>query len=158
MIISENFYSYLLILILIISFTINPYLKKKASNKVSSTEFMLIYHIIGSILIFVFIGFQIYNKQCDIRCFNKLTKQDYIFTILASITGVVGALLLLYLIKKEDVSFILPNVQGLVIGLSALVGYFIFKEKMDKLKISGIILIIVGVGIINYSKLKYKNV
>lgn len=158
MIISGNFYTYLLVLLLIISFTLNPYLKKKASNKVKPTEFMIIYHIISSILIFGFFGYQIFKKQCDITCFKKLNKKDYGFTIVASITGVAGAILLLYLIKKDDVSFILPNVQGLVIALSALIGYFVFNENMNKLKIFGIMLIIFGVAIINYSKLKYKNI
>ena len=157
MIVSGNFYTYILILLLIISFTLNPYFKKNASYKVSSNEFLIIYHFIASFLILCYIGYLIYYNKCSLKCFNKLNKRDYMWTFLACVTGVIGTLLLIHLIKQEEVSFIMPNIQGLVIALSASVGYFIFKESMDRFKLGGIVLIIIGVVSINYSKLKLKN-
>ena len=157
MIVSLNFYTYLLIFLLIISFTLNPYFKKSASHKVSTNEFLIIYHFIASFLVLCYIGYLIYTKKCSMKCFNKLNPTDYFWTFLACLTGVLGTLLLIHLIKQEEVSFIMPNVQALVIALSASVGYFIFKESMDKFKFGGIVLIIIGVVSINYSKLKLKN-
>ena len=157
MIISNNMYSYVLILLVVVSFTLNPYFKKSASKNVSSTEFLIVYHFIASAIILVYIGYQIYTKQCSIYCFKKLNKTDYFWTLMACITGVSGALLLMHLIKLEDVSFIIPNIQGIVITLSALIGVFIFNESINKSKICGIILVIMGVFIINYSRIKVKN-
>jgi uncharacterized membrane protein len=158
MIISNNMYSYILILLVVLSFTLNPYFKKSASKNVSSTEFLIVYHFIASAIILVYIGYQIYTKKCSIYCFKKLNKTDYFWTIMACLTGVSGALILMHLIKIEDVSFIIPNIQGIVIALSTLIGVCIFNESMDKLKICGILLVIMGVFVINYSRIKVKNI
>jgi len=155
MIITNNIYSYILICLLILSFTLNPILKKTASKNVNSNEFLIIYHFIASAMILVYIGYQIYNEKCSIYCFKKLNKNDYIYTVLACITGIAGSLLLLHLIKIEEISYIMPNVQGIVIAIGAILGYYMYNETMDKYKIGGVVCIIVGVIAINYSKLKY---
>ena len=83
-----------------------------------------------------------------------MTKKDLFWTIMAVITGMVGSILLLFLIKKDEVSYIIPNIQGIVILLGSLIGYFIFKEKIDIYRIIGIILIFFGIISINYGKLR----
>ena len=109
-------------------------------------------------MILLYIGYQIYTEKCSIYCFKKLNKNDYIYTLLACVTGISGSLLLLHLIKIDEISYILPNVQGIVIALGAIIGYYVYNEKMDKYKIGGIFCIIAGVIAINYSKLTYKKI
>lgn len=157
MVLTEKFDSYILIVLLVISFTLNPFLKKMASKKVTSNEFLIIYHFVASSFMILYFGVMIYLKKCDINCFKKLNFNDYIWTGICSIVGIGGAITLIYLIKLEDVSFIIPNIQGAVIGLSAIIGYFIFNENMDIYKIIGIILVFLGIITINYSKLKVNN-
>ena len=65
----------------------------------------------------------------------------------------VGSTLLLYLVKMDDVSYLIPNVQGIVILLGAAIGYFIFNESFDTFKFLGILLIFFGILSINYGKL-----
>ena len=65
-----------------------------------------------------------------------------------------GSILLLYLIKMDEVSFLIPNIQGIVILISAIIGYFVFKETVDVFKAVGIIFIFFGIVSLNYGKLK----
>ena len=145
--------TYLLMVLLILSFTLNPFLKKQASQNVTATEFALIYQSMAIIFVIFFIIYLIKGRSCSITCFKKMSKQDFIWTILAVFTGLIGSVLLLYLIKKEEVSYLIPNVQGIVILLGALIGYFIYKESFNKFKIIGILLIFIGIISINYGKL-----
>jgi drug/metabolite transporter (DMT)-like permease len=146
--------TYIMMVLLIISFTLNPYLKKQASHNVSSSEFTLIYQILAILFIVCYVGYLVQSKTCSLSCFKKMTKKDLFWTTLAVITGMAGSILLLFLIKKDEVSYLIPNVQGIVILLGSLIGYFIFKEKIDKYRIMGIILIFFGIISINYGKLK----
>ena len=82
-----------------------------------------------------------------------MSRNDLFWTIMAVITGLIGSVLLLFLIKRDEVSYLIPNVQGIVILLGALIGYFIYKESFDKFKIFGILLVFLGIVSINYGKL-----
>ena len=73
---------------------------------------------------------------------------------MAVLTGILGSVVLLYLIKLEEVSYIIPNIQGIVILLGAIIGFFVFHEKFDFFRISGIILIFTGILVLNYGKSK----
>jgi drug/metabolite transporter (DMT)-like permease len=146
--------TYIMMVLLVISFTLNPYLKKQASHNVSSSEFTLIYQIFAIAFIVCYVGYLIQSRTCSLSCFKKMTKRDLGWTIMAVITGMVGSILLLFLIKQEEVSYIIPNIQGIVILLGSLIGYFIFKEKFDKYRILGILLIFFGIISINFGKVK----
>ena len=146
--------SYILLALVIFSFTLNPYLKKKASNNVSSNEFILIYQIIAIIFTILYIYYLLNYKECSISCFKKLTKMEIFWTIMAVLTGILGSVVLLYLIKMEEVSYIIPNIQGIVILLGGIIGFFVFHEKFDFFRISGIALIFTGIILLNYGKNK----
>ena len=141
-------------ILLIASFTLNPFLKKKASSNVSSNEFIVIYQVMALILVLAYIIYLLKYKNCSLSCFNKLSRNDLLWTIMAVITGISGSILLLTLIKRDEISYIIPNVQAIVILLGGLIGYFLFNESINKYKISGMILIFFGIIILNYGKLK----
>jgi uncharacterized membrane protein len=145
--------SYLLIMILIICFTINPFIKKHASKNVNADEYIFIYQIFIVVFIVLSSIYLIQSKTCNINCYKKMSAKDIGWTILAVITGMIGSTLLLYLVKMDDVSYLIPNVQGIVILLGAAIGYFIFNESFDKFKFIGILLIFFGILSINYGKL-----
>ena len=139
--------------LLILAFTLNPFLKKQASKHVNTFEFIIIYQIFAIFIVIGFISYLLKYKDCSLACFKKLTNTDLIWTVLAVLTGIIGSLLLLYLLKKDEVSFIIPNVQAMVILLGALIGYFIFNEKTNIYKGTGLIFIILGIICLNYGKL-----
>lgn len=154
----DNFYTYFLLILLVLSFTLNPFFKKKASNQVAANEYFLLNHLIISFfLVLYFIYLLSYNK-CNLKCLKKLSRKEIIWAFLAGFTSIAGGIILISLVQKDDISFIIPNVQAIVIGLGAVIGYFMFKEHFDKYKFIGIGFIIVGVLFINYSKYLQKKI
>jgi len=145
--------TYIFMVLLIVAFTLNPFLKKQASKHVTTYEFIIIYQIFAIFIVIGFISYLLKYKDCSLACFKKLTNTDLMWTVLAVLTGIIGSLLLLYLLKKDEVSFIIPNVQAMVILLGALIGYFVFNEKINIYKGTGLIFIIIGIICLNYGKL-----
>lgn len=145
---------YILLLLQILSFTFNPHLKKRASKNITSNEFIIIYQILAMIFSIIYIYFLINYKNCNLNCFNKLNKSDAIYTFLSVLTGFSGSILLLYLVKKDELSYIIPNIQGVVIILNTLIAYFIFHESLTVNKIIGVCCIFLGILFLNYNKIK----
>ena len=83
-----------------------------------------------------------------------MSNKQVLWGIFAAIIGMIGSLALIMVIQRDEITFIIPNIQPLVILIGALVGYFMFKESMRTFKIIGIILIICGAFCINYDKIK----
>ena len=55
-------------------------------------------------------------------------------------------------IQIEDVGYLMPQIQPLVILLTMCVGYFVFKEKISYYQIIGGVLIVGGVYFLNKKK------
>ena len=58
------------------------------------------------------------------------------------------------LVSRDEVTFIMPNVQPIVLLIGAIIGYFIFNESMRFYKILGIFLVVIGAVFINIDKIK----
>jgi len=145
--------TYLLIILLILCFTINPFIKKYASKNVSSYEYIFIYQIFIVGFIFVYSIYLLQTNSCKINCYKKMSNKEICWTIIGVITGMFGSIIMLNLVKRTDISYLIPNIQGIVILLGALIGYVVFKESFNKFKIIGILLIFFGILSINYGKL-----
>jgi drug/metabolite transporter (DMT)-like permease len=73
-----------------------------------------------------------------------------------NLTGVLcyggSFLLYVYLISKYDLGYIIPLTTGLVYVLICAASFVIFKEVFTVTKLSGIVLIIVGVALLNLNR------
>ena len=118
-------------------------------------EFLIVTNIFFTLLILTYalilIKFNAKDK-CSISSFKKLTRKQIIFIICASLLSLIGASAYVRLIQKEEITFIMPNVQPIVLLVGAIIGYYLFNESMGKYKIGGIILIVMGAFLINYEK------
>lgn len=151
---NELFYKYFLIGIIVISFVLNPFAKKQASKNLKPNEYFFINQLIIislAILYFIYLSF---NNQCDINCIKKMNNKEILWSVFAGIIGIIGSIALITIIQLDEISFIMPNIQPIVILIGAALGYYIFNESMGLFKIIGIILIIIGAFCVNYDKIK----
>lgn len=140
---------YLLILLIIICWTLNPFLKKHAAKKISSNDYLVFNHILCTIIVFFYFVYLIINKKCDINCVKYLTNKDIIYSIFGALTSVLASILLIELLKKNDATEIIPNIQPLVLILTLLIGKFVFNETLTYNKIIGTIVLILGIYLFN---------
>ena len=154
---NDIYYTYFLLFLLILSFLFNPFLKKKMIGKLNPHEYLLLNHFLITIIIVLYGIYLLSYGSCDINCLKKLNYNDILWAIIAGITTVIGSIVFIILIQREEITFIMPNVQPIVILLGALIGYYLFNESMHTMKVFGILLIIVGAFMINYDKLVKKN-
>ena len=71
---------------------------------------------------------------------------------IGGITTILATLMLMYLVSSREVSFVMGNVQPLVILLSIILGYLFFKEEVGTVKVIGMLMIIGGLILINSNK------
>ena len=81
-----------------------------------------------------------------------MLKNELIYSLFGALLTVSSSLILIKLLKENNASFIIPQIQPLVIFLTIVTGFVIFKEDLDNYKILGGILIILGMLIMNKKK------
>jgi uncharacterized membrane protein len=154
---NDIYYTYFLLFLLILSFLFNPFIKKKVIEKMNSHEYLLFNHFLITMIIIIYGIYLLSYGSCDFNCLKKLNYNDILWAILAGITTVIGSIVFIILISREEITFIMPNVQPIVILLGAVIGYYLFDESMHSIKVFGIVLIVLGAFMINYDKFNKIN-
>ena len=142
---------YILLILLILCWTFNPFIKKILMKKLNPYEYMLLN---GCIIFVVMMATIIYillfdKKKINFAAYKTLNYCDYAVFLLGAITSIMASLLLLYLIKMKDLSYILPHTQSIVITLTMVIGYIFFGEHVNLRMMAGVGLIIGGITMIN---------
>ena len=139
------------LLIIICCFSLNPFLKKKILTKqvLNEDEYFMVNHFIITALLLIYFIILIKRKKCSVKCWKKLDRYDIIYILLGSFTTIIGARLLLSLIKKKDITYLIVHLQPIVIALTFIVGYIFFKEQITMNKIMGVLFILTGLIFIN---------
>lgn len=141
--------TFILLVMLIICWTLNPFLKKMMSSKLPANENMIFNHSLCTIIIILYTSYLLITHKCDISTINKLDKKDILLGIVTSVITVASSLLLIKILEENEASQVMPQIQPCVLVLTIIIGYFIFNEKMTKNKILGTSLILGGLMIIN---------
>lgn len=146
--------TYFFFIVVVLSFVLNPFLKKKAIGELNPHEFLIFNHILSTIVLFFIAFFFFYFQICDIKCFQKINNNHLFWTIISSFLSIIGSISFIILLQREEVTYLIPNINPFVLVLASVFGFFVFSETMSKFKIIGIILILFGTMLINYDKLK----
>jgi uncharacterized membrane protein len=143
--------SYLYLLIIVLCWTFNPFIKKiiLKSQKLNLDEYFVINHIVVTVLLGGYFLYLLKEKKCSPNCFANLNSIDYIYILLGALTSVLGARLMISIIKNEDISFLVANIHPMIIGLSFVIGYMFFSENITISRIIGVTLIILGLIFMN---------
>ena len=92
------FLTYFLLGLVVFSFVLNPFSKKKASPNLTAQEYYLVNHFMITILAVAYGIYLLYNQKCDINCLKKMTRGQIMWSILAAFLGVIGSVSLIMLI------------------------------------------------------------
>ena len=148
---------FILLLLCITFISLNVFFKKVIIKYITLEEYMIgITIFVPIVIIFYFLirfGL-IRDKKLDIKLFEKINKNNNIILLLigTAIITVSANLILVELLKRKNVSYLVPHIAGLSLILSIILAYLLFEEKIDWKMFLGIILIIIGVFVINCSK------
>ena len=141
--------TFILLVMLIICWTLNPFLKKMMGSKLPANENMIFNHSLCTIIIIRYTSYLLITHKCDISIINRLGKKDILLGIVTSMITVASSLLLIKILEENEASQVMPQIQPCVLVLTLIIGYFIFNEKMTKNKILGTSLILGGLLVIN---------
>ena len=141
--------TFILLTLLVICWTLNPFLKKMMGSRLPANENMIFNHSLCTIIIVIYTIYLLINHKCDISKIQSLNKKDIMLGIVTSVITVASSLLLIKILQENEASQVMPQIQPSVLLLTLIIGYFIFNEKMTKNKIIGAGLITIGLFIIN---------
>ena len=138
-------------IIIVCCWTMNPFLKKLilTKNKITTDEYFVINHFIITMLLFAYFIYLFRSSKCSVNCVKKLEVRDGILILITALTSIIAARLLLNIIKTRDISYMVANLQPLVILSTFIIGYVFFMEKVNNYRIAGGIFVILGIILLN---------
>ena len=141
--------SIIFVIILVICWSIDPFLKKNTMNTLSPDESLVFNKLLSAAIIVLYLIYLLCNKKCDFTKLKDLTKKEMVYISLSAISTFVSAIALIHLLQKENISHLIPQIQPVIILLTMCIGYFIYKEQISYYQMLGGGLIIGGVYFLN---------
>ena len=143
----------ILFLIMTISWSLPYFLMKDLSSYLSKYEIIVLSHFVWHVFILLFMLYIwiFYRPKASLFINNvkKLPNKYKSFLIIVTIIGFISQLSYLTLHKTNNISKLVPMLNGLCNIATILIAYFIYNEKITVVKIIGIFLILIGIYIIN---------
>ena len=146
--------------LLILGWTIIPFLKKFPLEKITPISFLLFNHVtVGLLLLFYLLYLFLTGKFTNtvVSQYNNLSTREMIFIVIVSIIGLITGIAWISLIKNNYVSYVIPHIQPIILMLTLILSYFFFKEPINRYHIAGSFLVVSGLVLINLGKMKLKN-
>ena len=149
---TNNNLKYIILLFLVLSWTLTPFCKKKAIGTLNNEEYFVVNFLLTALFASLFWIYLLKTGKTKFNIFTKMNLIEIIWAIGAAILSIVSAICLISLIKKYEVSHIMPQLTPCVIILTAIFGFVIFGEKISWTKLIGILLILMGLIVITRDK------
>lgn len=142
-----------LIIVVSICWSLPFFLIKDITKYLSKLEIIIISHLVWSVFIYSYIAYiWIFDKPKAISFINNIKKlpnklKYYILSL--TIIGIISQLSYFKLLKNNNVSKIIPILNGLSNIFIILLAYLFFTEKLTFTKVIGILLVILGIYLIS---------
>ena len=137
----------LLVLVVVVCWTFISFFKKKSLQKFSPLEFYCIEYFFYLIPIILYLTY-LYNET-KFSFIEKIDKTDIQNFILIILTGTIGSLVFTYLLKNENVTYVISSILPGEVVLTLILGYFVFQEHINNYQLLGIFLVLMGIMCIN---------
>lgn len=146
--------------LLILGWTIIPFLKKIPLEKITPISFLLFNHVTVGVLLLFYLIYLLYHGKFTktvVSQYNNLSTREILFIVIVSIIGLITGIAWITLIKNNYVSYVIPHIQPIILMLTLILSYFFFKEPINRYHIAGSFLVVSGLVLINLGKMKLQN-
>ena len=146
--------------LLILGWTIIPFLKKIPLERITPISFLLFNHVTVGVLLCFYLIYLFYHGKFTktvVSQYNSLSTREILFIVIISIIGLITGIAWISLIKNNYVSYVIPHIQPIILMLTLILSYFFFKEPINRYHIAGSFLVVSGLVLINLGKMKLKN-
>ena len=140
-----------LIILATILYTLFDIFASKASSRIDANLSSVIFNGLGAILPLVIYVFYKFSKGARLV---TTTSSGIIYSILAGVAIAGFSILLIKIFEKGGLAYVVPLIYGGTIVLASLTGWLIFKESVSGLQILGIAVVVIGIGLIVFSKMQ----
>lgn len=149
-----NYFLYFGMSLVVFCWVLTPFLRKIVLKKATSLDFFMCTQLIVLLYILLtFIVLKIRNpSDYNFKSILDLNKKEISILFLGALATYFSSIALIWLLKYNEATQIMPQLQPIVIVLTILAGIFIFKEKVSLMECVGVGFIILGVIILNYFK------
>jgi uncharacterized membrane protein len=142
-----------LYLIISLGWSLPFFLIKDLTKYLSQIEILILSHLIWHLFILLFLVYiWIFNKNIGHNFITKIKnipiKYRY-YLIFITIISIISQYSYFTLLKKNNVSKVIPILNGLSNISIVIIAYLLFKEKLTFIKLIGILLVIFGIYLIN---------
>jgi len=139
------------LIILVLSWTISPFIKKMVSQKMGIDEYVLVSTTVFFIFIWLYYLYRyiFLKKTLNFGVLKNFKIDDYAFLLFVVLNSVLSVIIFIKLINMTEVSYLIPQVQCIIIALTFIIGYLIFNESFSMKKGLGIFFIILGILFVN---------
>tara|TARA_B110000285_G_scaffold53854_1_gene61377 strand:- start:81 stop:524 length:444 start_codon:yes stop_codon:yes gene_type:complete len=142
-----------LYIIISLGWSLPFFLIKDLTKYLSQIEILILSHLIWHLFILLFLVYiWIFNKNIGQNFITKIKnipiKYRY-YLIFITIISIISQYSYFTLLKKNNVSKVIPILNGLSNIAIVIIAYLLFKEKLTFIKVIGILLVIVGIYLIN---------
>jgi len=138
-----------LIILATISYTLFDIFASRAGGKIDANLSSFVFNIIGALLPLIIYGYLKFKKTGLI----PTTSSGVVNSLLAGISIAIFSILLIKIFEKGGLAYVIPLIYGGSILLASLFGWLIFKESVSILQLVGIFVIVIGIGLVVYSKI-----
>lgn len=128
-----------------------PIFEKFAVTKVNRVQFTFIRYIFSGVISFLIINIMEHFRSKDVLSFYdfKNFKNYAGLATIISIFAIVELLANYYLIQHYSVYKVTAIVSSLAIVINVILCLYVLKEKINSIRVVGIILIIIGIILLN---------
>ena len=153
----NNYFVYFGMALVVICWVLTPFLRKIVLTTANSLDFFICNQAIVSFYVLLtFLFLKLRRSEYNFQSIRNLDRKQIFILFIAAIITYLSSISLIWLLKYNEATQIMPQLQPMVIVLTILAGIFIFKEKVNFMEGVGIFFIIIGVIMINYFKVKKK--
>ena len=139
-----------------LAWSINGYIYKDLLKYLNNIEIKTLYFIISQFLV---IGLIIYSLVFNRKVISNFTNNIshisiplLVGTILLAFINLISSFSYYNLLKKHNITYIIPILRAVSTILITIIGYYYFQESLNKNKIIGIGIIMAGVYTLNIDK------